>query len=1063
MRKILISFVAAFLFLIQSNQAQVTVLFSNVEVDPGQTASVDVTVNGFTNVLGAQFSINFDSLILGYTSVSNFTTALPGLNSSAVSGPNGVGVLNGQITFSWFDTQGTGKSLPNGTRLFTINFSTPGPVCSFSDIVLSDEPRDIEFINSNTLSEYTVSGVTGRVQLRCDGPVDPCPDPSCSNPSNLTFTGAKLNVLPGSQVCVPITVRNFNDMQSGQGSLTWNPSLLSFIEVRNFGIPGLDGGLNLTNTASGQLGFIWSNSTPDTPLDLPDNTVMFELCFTALGSVGQVACVLIGSTGTIPTEWTTDDGELPLCFSHGKVTISATPPQSPVIIKASQVEGNKGSTVCVDIRVDSFTNIQGMNFTLTWDANVVDYVNTGMYDLEGLTSGGITNNGNTLRFLWLSPNGEPITKPNNHKIFQACFLLKGDCDATTSVNFINPIDAIRMTIEIPVQTVPGSITIKCVVPPDTASCDIVTQVNPSCNGGTNGSITLNIVDAPNTNCDCIWKKDGVIIKNNKVTADCNLSNVGAGTYVYELTCNGVVECTQTVTLTQPAAISVTGVVSNAACGLRGSITVNAAGGTPPYSYNWNPNLGNTSNPIDLDAGVYLVTVTDSRQCTGTQSFTIGSTVQDLVVSATSTNVKCKDGTDGTITLSVTGGCPQYTFNWSGPGAPTGQNPQNLRAGTYTVTVSDAGGDSATASVTITEPATSVSVALNGTTKDTPPGSNTGSISITVSGGTPGYTVRWSGSPTTIPDGNTTGPLTAGSLGAGTYSVTATDANGCTAVRNAIVVEEGTVDPTPLAPKIGSVSVATNFNGFSVPCNGNCNAVISATLTEGDTPITAVLRRGNENTQTLTLNSLAEVRFTGICAGTYVVVFTNAVGSVTSMPVSVTQPSRLAATTKVDCTEGDNDNGRIEINLNNSGVSPYNFNWIGLPDTGSVLDDLGLGTYSVSITDANDCVLLISNLDVKNCVDTENCYKAIPVITPDGDFKNDLFVINCAGQSPGDLTVFDRYGRIVYTQANYDNTWAGVDRSNNPLPEGAYMWVFDVNFGQGIREIYKGTVTVLVRK
>ncbi|MBK9151056.1 MAG: gliding motility-associated C-terminal domain-containing protein [Saprospiraceae bacterium] len=149
-----------------------------------------------------------------------------------------------------------------------------------------------------------------------------------------------------------------------------------------------------------------------------------------------------------------------------------------------------------------------------------------------------------------------------------------------------------------------------------------------------------------------------------------------------------------------------------------------------------------------------------------------------------------------------------------------------------------------------------------------------------------------------------------------------------------------------------------------------------------------------------------------------------------------------------------------MDLNNTGVPPYTFNWIGLASTTNVIDNLRAGTYSVSITDANDCVLLIGNMDVNNCDDTENCYKALPVITPNGDNRNDLFVINCARQNPGDLTVFDRFGRIVYTQNNYDNTWSGLDRNNNVLPEGAYMWVLDVNFGQGRREIYKGTVTIL---
>ena len=57
-------------------------------------------------------------------------------------------------------------------------------------------------------------------------------------------------------------------------------------------------------------------------------------------------------------------------------------------------------------------------------------------------------------------------------------------------------------------------------------------------------------------------------------------------------------------------------------------------------------------------------------------------------------------------------------------------------------------------------------------------------------------------------------------------------------------------------------------------------------------------------------------------------------------------------------------------------------------------------------------------------------------------------------------VFDRWGRLIYSQSNYDNTWQGIDKDGKDLKEGAYIWVLTVNFGQGRREVYKGTVTVL---
>ena len=1060
MRKILLALFIGFICFIQQGQSQVTVTMSGSTVNPGAQASVDVTVNGFTNVLGAQFSINYDSTVLSFLNVGNFTTALPGLNSGAVSGPNGVGVQNGQITFSWFDQQGTGKTLPNGTRLFTINFTAIGAACTSSAINISNMPLAIEFVNSN-FNTLNVTGAPGTVSVRCDGPVDPCPDPACTNPSNLTFTGAKRDATPGTNVCIPITFTNFNGLQSGQGLLTWNPSLISFTEAKNFGLPGLESSLNLNNTGSGQLTYVWSNPNPATPLTLPNNTIMMELCFNVTGPVGQVACILMGQ-GNPPTEWTNDNGEVPVCFSYGKVTIKDSSPRPPVVIKASTVQGNKDSVVCVDIRVDSFTNIVGMQFRLNWDPAVLQYVSTGMYDLEGLTASAFTNTASQLIIQWLSPNSQPVSKAANHKIFNVCFRLIGACDATSAITFTNPIEVVGLPgpEAVPHQTVPGAVTINCSVTPPV--CTVTGSTNPSCNGATDGSINLTVTNA-DPNCDCIWKRaDGTIIKNNKVTAGCNLPNVGAGTYTFELICNGTLACSSTTTLTQPDVLTIPtgGAVTNASCGAKGSINVTPTGGTPPYTYNWNPAQGNTNNPTGLDPGVYMLTVTDSRSCTSTASFTVGNTVTELTATISHTNVSCRGGNNGTISLSVSGGCTPYTFAWTGP--LTGQNPQNVSAGAYSVTISDSSTPAMTRilNVTVTEPETAVSVQVTAVVRDMPPGSNTGSITILASGGTPNYTTQWSGSPTTIPSGNTSGMLTAGNLGAGTYNVTVTDQNGCTAVQNSIIVMAGDTVITPKAPRINTVGVATNFNGFNVPCNGNCNAVITATLNEGDTPITAVLRRGTSNVQTLTINALSEVRFTGVCAGTYTIQFNNSVGTVTSSAITVTQPSRLAATQEIKCSDGDTNNGSISVNLNNTGVAPYSFNWIGLPDVLNIVEDLSIGTYSVSVTDANECVLLISNMDVKNCEDTENCYRATPVITPNGDNRNDFFVVNCVRDFAADLTVFDRWGRVVYTQQAYDNTWAGTDRNNNNLSEGAYMWVLEINFGQGRREIYKGTVTIL---
>ncbi len=140
-----------------------------------------------------------------------------------------------------------------------------------------------------------------------------------------------------------------------------------------------------------------------------------------------------------------------------------------------------------------------------------------------------------------------------------------------------------------------------------------------------------------------------------------------------------------------------------------------------------------------------------------------------------TNVCCNGANDGSINLTVTGGadCVAYTFNWSN-GATT-EDVSNLTAGNYSVTITDANGCSTSSSFTLTEPALLVSSGVAATyvcgTNVSCNGANDGSINLTVTGGADcvAYTFNWSNGATTEDVSNLT---------AGNYSVTITDANGC---------------------------------------------------------------------------------------------------------------------------------------------------------------------------------------------------------------------------------------------------------------------------------------------
>src|SRR5690606_16692934 len=120
-------------------------------------------------------------------------------------------------------------------------------------------------------------------------------------------------------------------------------------------------------------------------------------------------------------------------------------------------------------------------------------------------------------------------------------------------------------------------------------------------------------------------------------------------------------------------------------GGNGTATVTPAGGTPGYTYSWAPSGGTAATATGLAAGTYTVTVMDVNNCTATHSFTITGPSSALTASAGSqSDVSCNGGSDGSATVSVTGGTPAYTYSWL-PSGGTAATASGLTAGVYTVT------------------------------------------------------------------------------------------------------------------------------------------------------------------------------------------------------------------------------------------------------------------------------------------------------------------------------------------------------------------------------------------
>jgi gliding motility-associated-like protein len=401
-------------------------------------------------------------------------------------------------------------------------------------------------------------------------------------------------------------------------------------------------------------------------------------------------------------------------------------------------------------------------------------------------------------------------------------------------------------------------------------------------------------------------------------------NVAAANYTCIITDANNCSITQSITVTQPTSITLTSTVTPATCNLaNGSATVTASGGTggPAYTYSWST----SSTPIlgPVAAGTYTVEVKDANNCIVTLAATIPNSSGPSISSVSFTNAGCFGANTGVATAFVTGGSPGYTYNWN-----TGQNTAtagNLLAGVHTVTVTDANGCVASASVTISEPLP-LTVNLTPTNPKCFGATNGGATAIAL-GGTPSYTYAWT-------DGGTSS--TSNPLGAGVWGLTVTDAKGCVVISTMTLT-----NPPQMFASITSTNVScfNASNGVAVGTTTNSFGAVNYYWTGGPSAITG---------QTVT----------SLTAGTYTLLATDQNSCTAGAQVIITQPTQLTANItssgSVTCNGGADG---FAVVTAGGGTPTYTYTWSGAASASgnsSSASNLPAGVYSVTVLDANGC-------------------------------------------------------------------------------------------------------------
>lgn len=444
----------------------------------------------------------------------------------------------------------------------------------------------------------------------------------------------------------------------------------------------------------------------------------------------------------------------------------------------------------------------------------------------------------------------------------------------------------------------------------------VNGTNVSCFSGSDGSVSTNTSGGTGT-LSYTWSNSA----GNVATQ----SNLVAGTYSVTVTDAKGCTATGSYTVTQPTQLTVSQQsLKNVLCngGNSGIISVQATGGTPGYSYTWNPANANKDTIQNLIAGTYQLTVTDSKNCTATGSYTLTEPTALTFAAAVTKNIRCRNGNDGSITVSVSGGTGTYSYSWSHNTTLNNATANNIPATSYTTTVTDQNGCTATQSNTLTQPANGISFNPFTITNTTCFGGNNGNVTANPTGGMPPYTYAWS-------NGGGTNQIS--NLTAGTYRVTVTDDSLCSAIDSATVTQPQQITVT---------GVTTN-----VKCFGGNDGQITASATPAAVPYTYAWSNGGSGA---TISSLI--------AGTYTVTATNQNGCTGSVSFTLTEPTKVvlgqATLTNVSCSGGNNGT----ITATTSGGTPnYSYTWSNNAGNNNALNsNLTVGNYSVTVTDANGC-------------------------------------------------------------------------------------------------------------
>ncbi len=521
------------------------------------------------------------------------------------------------------------------------------------------------------------------------------------------------------------------------------------------------------------------------------------------------------------------------------------------------------------------------------------------------------------------------------------------------------------------------------------------QTNVTCFGGSNGSVTI---AASGSTAPYQYSIDG----GTTFGSPGSYSGLAPGPYT--IICEDFNGCLfpVSVTILEPTPLIGTLLGTNSVTcfgGNDGNLSVNGSGATPAYQFSIDG--GATFQPTGsfsgISAGNYVITLEDANLCQSTVNATVNEPTQLMGNIDATIDVSCFGGSDGSLTISASGAIPSYQFSIDGGVTfqPLGTF-NNLPQGSYNIIIKDANNCEIIVSATVNEPAILEASYVSAT--DATCGNPNGSFEVTGTGGTSSFDYSIDGGVTYQTSGIFSGLL------AGSYTVTVKDANNCTATTTVTINNLG-------SPTIDQV---TEINAT---CNGTCDGQVAVNST-GATQFSI------DNGVTFQANNV----FSNICAGTYVLAVTNAIGCLEYSTATVAEPLPLAVsvnTTNLSCYNVCT--GEIDITATGGTAAiQYSIDNGASFSLSGTFTGVCAGTHDIVVNDGGTCTYSTQAMVFEPALLTASF---------------DITDATCAGTCDGSINAIPFGGTGTYTY-----TWNPAQTGNNSVAQnlcvGPYSLVIE---------------------